>query len=122
MNNERYIAFAGHQATMVASVLDAAGREVNANIRPISAQPILSFMEGLRGKLQVIFEEEPTPHRRAICFSTQSRKHARERKRCLTSKLRFRGSGRGLDGSKASVTGDRGSIHQATRFAGEVRF
>lgn len=52
-----YIALDVHQAATVVSVLNAAGREVNTAILPTQAQPLLGFLEGLRGKLHVTFEE-----------------------------------------------------------------
>ncbi|MGD0460705.1 MAG: transposase [Terriglobia bacterium] len=57
MSDDKYIAFDVHQATTVTSVLNAAGREVNTSIIATKAQPILSFVEGLRGKLHLTFEE-----------------------------------------------------------------
>jgi transposase len=57
MSDDKYIAFDVHQATTVVSVLNAAGREVNATILPTQAQPLLGFLQGLRGKLHLTFEE-----------------------------------------------------------------
>ena len=57
MSDDKYIAFDVHQATTVASVLNAAGREVNAGIVPTQAQPLRGFLEGLRGTLHLTFEE-----------------------------------------------------------------
>jgi transposase len=57
MSDDKYIAFDVHQATTVVSVLNAGGREVNATILPTQAQPLLGFLEGLRGKLHLTLEE-----------------------------------------------------------------
>ena len=57
MSDDKYIAFDVHQATTVASVLNAAGREVNTGIVPTQAQPLIGFLEGLQGKLHLSFEE-----------------------------------------------------------------
>lgn len=57
MSDDKYIGFDVHQATTVVSVLNAAGREVNAAILPTRAQPLLGFLQGLRGKLHLTFEE-----------------------------------------------------------------
>ena len=58
MSNDKYIAFDVHQATTVVSVLNAAGREVNATtILPTQAQPLIGFVEGLRGTLHLTLEE-----------------------------------------------------------------
>lgn len=57
MSDHKYIAFDVHQATTVVSVMNAAGREVNAAILPTQAQPLLGFLEGLRGRLHLTLEE-----------------------------------------------------------------
>ena len=57
MSDEKYVAFDVHQATTVASVLNAAGRGVNAGIVPTQAQPLIGFLQGLDGKLHLTFEE-----------------------------------------------------------------
>jgi len=37
--------------------MNAAGREVNTAILPTQAQPLLGFVEGLRGRLHLTLEE-----------------------------------------------------------------
>jgi hypothetical protein len=57
MSDDKYIAFDIDQARSVVSVLNAAGREVNAAILPTQAQPLLGFLQGLRGNQHLTFEE-----------------------------------------------------------------
>ena len=57
MEDIKYIAFDVHQVTTVISVLNATGREVNTAILPTQAQPLIGFLEGLRGTLYLTFEE-----------------------------------------------------------------
>ena len=57
MSDDKYIAFDVHRATTVVSVLNAVGREVNATILPTQAQPLLGFLQGLRGRLHLTLEE-----------------------------------------------------------------
>jgi transposase len=57
MSDDKYIAFDVHQAATVASVLNAAGREVNTGIVPTQAQPLIGFLQGLGGKLHLTCEE-----------------------------------------------------------------
>ena len=57
MSDDKYIAFDVHQATTVVSVMNAAGREVSTAILPTQAQPLIAFLEGLRGTLYLSFEE-----------------------------------------------------------------
>jgi transposase len=56
-NADKYIALDVHRETIVVSVLSTAGREIQTGILPTQAQPILSFFEGLRGRLHVTLEE-----------------------------------------------------------------
>ena len=57
MSDDKYIAFDVHQVTTVISVLNAAGREVKTAIFPTQAQPLIAFLEGLRGTLHLTLEE-----------------------------------------------------------------
>jgi transposase len=57
MEDIKYIAFDVHQVTTVISVLNAAGREVKTAILPTQPQPLIAFLEGLRGTLYLTFEE-----------------------------------------------------------------
>lgn len=57
MEDLKYIAFDVHQETTVISVLNGAGREVKAAILPTQPQPLMGFLEGLRGTLYLTFEE-----------------------------------------------------------------
>jgi transposase len=57
MKDDKYIALDVHMETTVACVLDAAGREVSAAVMVTKADSILSFLQGLRGRLHVTLEE-----------------------------------------------------------------
>jgi transposase len=57
MEDIKYIGFDAHQETSVISVLNAAGREVKTAILPTQPQPLIAFLEGLRGTLYLTFEE-----------------------------------------------------------------
>ena len=57
MSEDKYIAFDVHQATTVVSVMNAAGREVKTAVLPTQAQPLLGFLESLRGRLHLTLEE-----------------------------------------------------------------
>jgi transposase len=57
MSADKYIALDVHMATVVASVLDASGREVSQTIMATKAEEVLGFLEGLRGRLHVTLEE-----------------------------------------------------------------
>jgi transposase len=57
MEDIKYIAFDVHQETTVISVLNAAGREVKTAVLPTQPQPLIAFLEGLRGTLYLTFEE-----------------------------------------------------------------
>jgi transposase len=57
MSDDKYIAFDVHQAATVASVLNASGREVSTAILPTQAPALIAFVEGLRGKLHLTWEE-----------------------------------------------------------------
>lgn len=57
MEDIKYIGFDVHQVTTVISVLNAAGREVKAAVLPTQPQPLIAFLEGLRGTLYLTFEE-----------------------------------------------------------------
>jgi len=57
MNGAKYIGLDVHQATISVAVLDAAGNLVMEAILETKTETILQFMHGLRGSLQVIFEE-----------------------------------------------------------------
>jgi hypothetical protein len=57
MNDAKYIGLDVHQATISAAVLDAAGKLVMEAILETKAETILQFIRGLRGSLQVTFED-----------------------------------------------------------------
>jgi len=57
MNDAKYIGFDVHQATISAAVLDSADTLVMEAILEKKAETILQFIHGLRGRLQVTFEE-----------------------------------------------------------------
>jgi transposase len=57
MNDAKYIGLDVHQATISAAVLDSAGKLVMEAILETKASTILQFIHGLRGSLQVTFEE-----------------------------------------------------------------
>src|SRR5277367_561735 len=57
MNDAKYIGLDVQQATISATVLDSAGKLVMESILETKAATILQFMHGLRGDLQVTFEE-----------------------------------------------------------------
>jgi transposase len=57
MSDDKYIALDVHDETLVIAVLSSAGKEVQRSILPTQAQPLLSFLEGLRGRLHVTLEE-----------------------------------------------------------------
>jgi len=73
MNDAKYIGFDVHQATISAAVLDSAGTLVMEAILETKAETILQFIHGLRGRLQVTFEEGSRA--RAIRFSCASISH-----------------------------------------------
>ncbi|MGB6896981.1 MAG: transposase [Candidatus Acidiferrum sp.] len=57
MNDAKYIGLDVHQATISASVLDSTGKLVMESILETKAETIVQFVRGLRGSLQVTFEE-----------------------------------------------------------------
>src|SRR5260370_377618 len=57
MNDTKYIGLDVHQATISATVLDSTGKLVMESILETKAATILQFIHGLRGSLQVTFEE-----------------------------------------------------------------
>ena len=57
MNDAKYIGLDVHQATISAAVLDSAGNLVMEAILETKAETILQFLRGIRGSLQVTFEE-----------------------------------------------------------------
>lgn len=57
MNDAKYIGLDVHQATISAAVLDETGKLVMESIFETKAASILQFVHGLRGSLQVTFEE-----------------------------------------------------------------
>ena len=67
MNDAKYIGLDVHQATISAAVLDAAGNLVMEAVLETKTETILQFMHGLRGSLQVTFEEGTWPPGCMIC-------------------------------------------------------
>ena len=57
MNDAKYIGLDVHQATISVAILDSAGKLVMEAILETKTAMILQFMHGLRGSLQVTFEE-----------------------------------------------------------------
>jgi transposase len=57
MNDAKYIGLDVHQATISVAVLDASGNLVMEAILETKTETILQFLQGLRGSLQVTFEE-----------------------------------------------------------------
>ncbi len=57
MNDAKYIGLDVHQATISATVLDSAGKVVMESVLETKAATVLQFIHGLRGDLQVTFEE-----------------------------------------------------------------
>jgi len=57
MNDAKYIGLDVHQATVSAAVLDSTGKLVMESVLETKAATILQFIHGLRGSLQVTFEE-----------------------------------------------------------------
>ena len=62
MNDAKYIGLDVHQATISAVVLDSAGKILMESILETKAATILQFVHGLRGSLQVTFEEGTCAH------------------------------------------------------------
>jgi len=57
MNDAKYIGLDVHQATISVAVLDSAGKLMLEAIVEAKTATILQFLHGLRGSLQVTFEE-----------------------------------------------------------------
>jgi transposase len=57
MSDAKYIGLDVHQATISVAVLDSSGKVVMEAILETKAETILAFIHGLRGSLQVTFEE-----------------------------------------------------------------
>src|ERR1700730_6778027 len=57
MTDAKYIGLDVHQATISAAVLDSAGKLVMEAILETKSETILQFIHGLRGSLQLTFEE-----------------------------------------------------------------
>jgi hypothetical protein len=53
----KYVALDVHQATTVAAVRDQNGRLIARSIMPTEASAISEFFRGMRGSIQVTFEE-----------------------------------------------------------------
>src|ERR1039458_9344164 len=56
-NTIKYVGLDGHQSTVSVAVLDAEGKLVMQSILATHAAAILDFVHGVRGSLQVTFEE-----------------------------------------------------------------
>jgi hypothetical protein len=57
LNDAKYIGLDVHQATISATVLDSTSKLVMEAILETKAATILQFIHGVRGDLQVTFEE-----------------------------------------------------------------
>ena len=57
MNSLKYIALDVHQSTISAAVLDGEGKLIQQAVLATHASTLLDFFAGLRGELQVTFEE-----------------------------------------------------------------
>jgi hypothetical protein len=53
----KYVALDVHQATTVAAVREQSGRVIARSIVPTEAGPLVEFFRGMRGSIQVAFEE-----------------------------------------------------------------
>ena len=73
MNDAKYIGLDVHQATISAVVLDSTGRLVMESILETKAATILQFVHGLRGSLQVTFEEGTCAAGRSSTTSNSTR-------------------------------------------------
>jgi hypothetical protein len=61
MNDAKYIGLDVHQATISATVLDSTGKLVMESILEMKAETIPQFVGGLRGSLDMTFEEGTCP-------------------------------------------------------------
>jgi hypothetical protein len=57
MSSEKYIGMDVHQATISVAVLDSQGKTIMESILETKASTLLEFLSGLRGTLNVTFEE-----------------------------------------------------------------
>jgi len=57
MSEDKYIALDLHLHTIVTSVMNVAGRQLDASIIAAQARPLLNYLAGFRGRLHVTFEE-----------------------------------------------------------------
>lgn len=57
MNSVKYVGLDVHKDTISAAVLDSEGRLVMQSVLATSAQPVLDFIQGLRGVIHITFEE-----------------------------------------------------------------
>jgi hypothetical protein len=57
MNSVKYVGLDVHQETISAAVLDPEGRLVMQSVLPTRAVAVLDFIRGLRGNIEVTFEE-----------------------------------------------------------------
>ena len=57
MDNRKYIGMDVHKEAIAIAVLNAAGKLVMESIIETKANTILEFLKGLRGELQLTFEE-----------------------------------------------------------------
>ena len=57
MDSSKYIGMDVHQATISVAVLNSAGRVLMESIMETKAATIVAFLEGLRGSIEVTFEE-----------------------------------------------------------------
>jgi hypothetical protein len=62
MNDAKYIGLDVHQATISATVLDSAGKQLMESILETKAATILQFVHVLRGSLHVTLEEGTCAH------------------------------------------------------------
>ncbi|PYX56235.1 MAG: hypothetical protein DMG76_15430 [Acidobacteria bacterium] len=61
MDSTKYIGMDVHKETVSIAVMNSAGKVVTESIIETKAATILQFIQGLRGNLQVTFEEGPGP-------------------------------------------------------------
>ena len=109
----KYVALDVHQAMTVASVREEGGRIIARSILPTEESAILEFFRGMRGAIQVTFEEGtqaqwlydllvPVVDRVLVCDRRGEKRHGRKDDQAdadaLSELLRRVGSGRSITG------------------------
>ena len=68
MNSVRYIGMDVHRDTISVAVLDEDGRVLMQSVLATRADAVLDFVHGVRGRLQVTFEEGRTRRGFTMCW------------------------------------------------------